>query len=164
MDKTIEERVDDLENIYTDVPQLMNVRFDEVNGRLNLLDRQMAVLIRDLRDVRGGVTRQLIAQDAEIAALKEKLDEVSADLAALKDTLGVEVASLRGTLGAEVVTQGHIGRRGGLTQGRTGRRGGLTQGHIGRRRRGAQRHSGIRNRVAQRYVGAGSGPLAGLTF
>jgi hypothetical protein len=80
MDKTIEERVDDLESIYTDLPQLMNARFDEVNSRLNLLDRQSATLIRDLRDVRGGVTRQLIAQDVEIANLKRLLEAETATL------------------------------------------------------------------------------------
>jgi len=87
MIKTIEDRVDDLESIYGDMPSLLNLRFDEVNGRLNLLDRQMAALIRDVRDMRGGVTRQLIEQDKEIVLLKEqitllnsKLDEQSASL------------------------------------------------------------------------------------
>jgi hypothetical protein len=80
MVKTIDERVDDREGIYTDLPQLLNPRFDKVNSRLNLLDRQMATAIRDLRDIRGGVTRQLVAQDVEIATLKHMLEKVLARL------------------------------------------------------------------------------------
>jgi len=82
--KTIEERVDDLEGIYTDLPQLLNARFDEVNSRLNLLDRQTAVLLRDLRDTRGGVTRQLIAQDGEIATIKGDVATIKGDMIGIK--------------------------------------------------------------------------------
>ena len=74
---TLEERVTDLEKLYTDLPEIMNLRFsrvetalrenatrfDEIAGRLNLLDTQMGMMIRDMRDLRGGVTRQLVGQD-----------------------------------------------------------------------------------------------------
>jgi hypothetical protein len=80
MSKTIDERVEDLESIYGDLPSLLNLRLDEVNGRLNLVDRQMAAMLRDMRDLRGGVTRQLIEQDKQIAALHQKIDKVGEKL------------------------------------------------------------------------------------
>ena len=70
------------------MPQLMNIRFDEINGRLNLLDRQASLLLRDLRDIRAGVTRQLIAQDQEIAIIKT-------DIATLNTFVAGEVGTLK---------------------------------------------------------------------
>jgi hypothetical protein len=107
IEKTIEKRVTDLESIYTDMPQLLNLRFDEVNGRLNLLDRQMATVIRDLRDIRGGVTRQLVAQDGEIAGLKTDMAGLKADMAGLNakfDAQGSEMSGLKAML-AEVLAR-----------------------------------------------------------
>ncbi len=91
MRKTIDERVDDLESIYGDLPSLLNLRLDEVNGRLNLLDRQMAAMLRDMRDLRGGVTRQLIEQDKQIAALHVKLGALDK---LLDEKLGIQDAKL----------------------------------------------------------------------
>ncbi|MEQ1697771.1 MAG: hypothetical protein ABL901_18220 [Hyphomicrobiaceae bacterium] len=107
MTKTIDERVDDLESIYGDLPSLLNLRLDEVNGRLNLLDRQMAAMIRDMRDLRGGVTRQLIEQDKQIAALRSEVaalhDKVAAlneRFAALNDKFDEKIGALDAKLDA----------------------------------------------------------------
>lgn len=98
MEVTIEKRVTDMEHIISDIPVIMNyrferfdtalrdhnARFDEINGRLNLLDQQMSMMLRDMRDLRGGVTRMLIAQDAEIASLKADMAGLKTDVAGLK--------------------------------------------------------------------------------
>ena len=64
--KTLDERVTDLETIYTDLPEILNLRLDrfhaqasEINSRLGLMDKQFAALTRDLRDLRSGMTAQL---------------------------------------------------------------------------------------------------------
>jgi chromosome segregation ATPase len=81
--KPLEQRVEDLEDLVADIPSLVNLRLEnvisnqhEANDRIALLDRQIAALTRDVRDTRGGVTRQLVAQDAEIAAIKATVTEV----------------------------------------------------------------------------------------
>ena len=105
MEATIEKRVTDLEALIIDLPEIMNflfervetalrdhaARFDEMGGRLNLLDKQMGMVLRDVRDMRGGVTRQLMAQDGEIAAIKDDVSVLKADVAELKaDVLGLK--------------------------------------------------------------------------
>ena len=64
--KTLDEHVTDLETIYTDLPEIMNLRFErfnaqasEINSRLGLMDKQFAALTRDVRDLRSGMTAQL---------------------------------------------------------------------------------------------------------
>lgn len=66
MTKTLEERVSDMEAIYTDMPEILNLRFDslkgqasEIAGRLGLMDTLIATLTRDIRDLRSGMTAQL---------------------------------------------------------------------------------------------------------
>jgi chromosome segregation ATPase len=109
--KPLEQRVEDLEDIVADIPALVNLRLEnmisnqqEANDRIALLDRQIATLTRDVRDLRGGVTRQLKAQDVEIAEVKAtvmdvntRLTRVEADVAVLKTdvaALKTDVASL----------------------------------------------------------------------
>jgi chromosome segregation ATPase len=101
--KPLEQRVEDLEDIVADIPALVNLRLEnmisnqqEANDRIALLDRQIATLTRDVRDLRGGVTRQLKAQDVEIAEVKAtvmdvniRLTRVEADVAALKADVAV---------------------------------------------------------------------------
>lgn len=74
---TLEQRVSDLEDLVADFPQLFTMRLETITaghhdmaGRLSLLDRQMAVMTREMRDLRGSVTRMLIAQDKRIAVIE----------------------------------------------------------------------------------------------
>ena len=87
MEHTIEKRVSDMEALNNDIPHILNLRlerfdtsfyenakrFDEVNARLNLIDKQFNMLTSDMRDLRSGVTRQLIAQDKAIAELRTEV-------------------------------------------------------------------------------------------
>ena len=80
MELTRDKRVAALENLITDLPEIINfrmeridtalrknaTRFDEISGRLNLHDKQAGMLMRDMRGLRGGVTRMLVAQDEAI--------------------------------------------------------------------------------------------------
>ena len=105
MPDTIEKRVLDLENLMSEIPEILNLRnerfenamrentsrFDEMGGRLNLLDRQMGMMVRDMRELRGAVTRQLIAQDERLAKIEGEVAGLKSDVAALKS----EVASLK---------------------------------------------------------------------
>lgn len=105
----IEKRLRDLESFYTDLPEILNLRherletaardhsarFDEINGRLNLMDRQMAMLTRDVRDMRSGVTRQLIEMDQRLVAQQADIKALQADMAAVKSTLKTDVSALK---------------------------------------------------------------------
>lgn len=53
----------------------------DASARIGLLEKQMAMVMREMRDLRGGVTRMLVAQDAEIAAIK-------ADVAGMRAQIG----------------------------------------------------------------------------
>ena len=70
MADTFEQRIKDLEDLMTDLPSLLNLRLEgltaaqsEMSARLALVDKQLGMIQRDLRDLRGGVTRQLVEQD-----------------------------------------------------------------------------------------------------
>jgi hypothetical protein len=83
----LDRRHTDVEGLVTDLPEIINLRFErtvatqsEVNARLNILDKQMATLTRDLRDMRGAVTRQLLAQDQRLKGIDETLQEILAAL------------------------------------------------------------------------------------
>ena len=115
--KPLEQRVDDLEDIIADIPNLVNKRLEtivlnqhEANDRIALLDRQMSGLMRDIRDMRGGVTRQLIGQDQEIAEIKARVIKLEADIGGLQnDVAGLksDVATLKSdvaTLMSDVAT------------------------------------------------------------
>jgi chromosome segregation ATPase len=81
MTEILEKRVADIEALITDLPELLNIRFERVDhslsehtARFNLLDKQMAMLVRDMRDLRGGVTRQLLEQDRRLSSIDQKLE------------------------------------------------------------------------------------------
>jgi chromosome segregation ATPase len=104
MEKTIDERVQSLETIYTDIPYIMNLRFerinaqwDEVSGRLGLLDKQVGMLMRDMRDIRGGVTRILVEQEKRLNGIDARLDGIERRLDGLERRLG-EVETRQGSL------------------------------------------------------------------
>lgn len=87
MDKTLDERVTELESFYTDLPEILNLRFErmdaqlsELSGRFNLMDRQIAALTRDVRDLRGGVTRHLVDQGKRLTAMEARLDRMDGRL------------------------------------------------------------------------------------
>ncbi|MEO1609424.1 MAG: hypothetical protein AAFR90_08755 [Pseudomonadota bacterium] len=61
MAKTLEERVTDLEEVYEDIPHLVNIRFDRV-------DRDIAVLKMDVASLKDRM-------DALPRAIAELLDE-----------------------------------------------------------------------------------------
>jgi len=80
MDDLLEQRVKDIEDLIADLPELMSLRLEsvaaaqsETAARVSLLDKQMAMVLREMRDLRGGVTRMLLAQDKRIAAMEARL-------------------------------------------------------------------------------------------
>ncbi len=111
---TLEERVTDLEKLHTDLPEIMNLRFsrvetalrenatrfDEIAGRLNLLDTQMGMMIRDMRDLRGGVTRQLVGQDGRLATMETRLTAVETQVAALATLMETRLTPIEEKLDA----------------------------------------------------------------
>ena len=77
----LDKRLTDLEALITDFPGMINLRFEsltaaqsEMTARMNLLDRQLATLTRDVRDMRAAITRQLLGQDERFAAIERRLD------------------------------------------------------------------------------------------
>ena len=114
--KPLEQRVSDMEDLIADIPHLVNIRLEgvmsslhETNSRIALIDRQFSGFVRDLRDLRGGVTRQLMAQDTEIAEIKAKVIRLETDMAIVKTDMAIvktdvaalktDVASLRAEMG-----------------------------------------------------------------
>lgn len=98
MTDTLEGRVQDIEDLIADIPQMMNLRLEsltaaqqDASARIGLLDKQMAMIMREMRDLRGGVTRMLVSQDEEIAKLR-------ADVAALM-SIRDDVTGLKGQVG-----------------------------------------------------------------
>ncbi|MFO1169569.1 MAG: hypothetical protein U1E49_01220 [Hyphomicrobiaceae bacterium] len=94
-------RVDKLEDLIADIPSLLSLRLEslqaghaETSGRLNLMDKQLANLTRDVRDLRGALTRQLLAQDAKLDAQDAKLEAQDAKLDALNAKLDAQDAKL----------------------------------------------------------------------
>ncbi len=90
----LERRVAELENFYTDIPEMMNLRLDrndaahaEHSARLSIIDKQLAALTRDVRDMRGGITRQLTGQDHRIASLEERLTGMEQGLTGMEQRL-----------------------------------------------------------------------------
>jgi len=124
MSDLLDKRVTELETLVWDVPNLLNVRFarfetelaslrtaiSDNTGRLTAIERAMFMIQTDMRDLRGGVTRQLIAQDERIASVQAELATVKADVSTLKSdvaTLKADVATLKAdvaTLKSDVAT------------------------------------------------------------
>ncbi len=103
--KTLEERVIDLESIYSDMPQLLNLRFntiksglEEIAGRVAALEKQQSMLTTDVRDLRNGMMIQFRLQNEKIDRIDQRLSNVETDVATLKSdvaTLKSDVASLK---------------------------------------------------------------------
>lgn len=59
-----EQRVEALEDLIADIPQIVSHRLEgptaarhETAARIGFLDKPMAMMLREMRDMRGGVTR-----------------------------------------------------------------------------------------------------------
>ena len=83
MSDTIEKRVADVENLVWDIPNLLNTRFARFEAaladntaRLVSIERTLSSALTDVRDLRGGVTRQLVEQDKRLADIEGKLDTI----------------------------------------------------------------------------------------
>ncbi|KUO60357.1 MAG: hypothetical protein APF80_07340 [Alphaproteobacteria bacterium BRH_c36] len=82
------------EDLIADLPHTMNLRLEtivgaqqEVAARLGLMDKQLSILVRDVRDMRGGVTRQFAEQDRRLNQLEHRLNGVEQRLDAVEQHL-----------------------------------------------------------------------------
>lgn len=99
--KPIETRLDELETFVADLPGLISQRFDSVaaqfqesSGRLSLLDRQIAIHVRDVRELRSVITRQVLNDDKLVTAIKSDVEAMKSDVTFMKD----EVTGLKSGL------------------------------------------------------------------
>ncbi len=94
----VEKRLNELESLVWDLPNLIDLRlgrvessYAEVSGRLSRIDRTLVVLQTDMRDLRGGVTRQLVAQDARLARMEERIERMEERIERMEGPLvGIE--------------------------------------------------------------------------
>ena len=94
----VEKRLNELESLVWDLPNLIDLRlgrvessYVEVSGRLSRIDRTLVVLQTDMRDLRGGVTRQLVAQDARLARMEERIEHIEERIERMEGPLvGIE--------------------------------------------------------------------------
>ncbi len=68
MKKTVEQRVEDLENFYRDIPELVNTRFNRVN-------RELADLKVDVSELKDRVTSLEVKFDAFPSMIAEIIRE-----------------------------------------------------------------------------------------
>ena len=105
MTDILEKRLTDLETLVWELPDLMTTRMARVDTELvslrasmveysqraATLERAMMVLQTDIRDMRGGVTRMLVAQDERLADVDKRLAGVETRLTGVETRLtGVE--------------------------------------------------------------------------
>ena len=90
----LEKRMINAEDLIADLPHTMNLRLEtivgaqhEVAARLGLMDKQLSILVRDVRDMRGGVTRQLAEQDKRLNQLEQRLEGVEQRLDGVEQRL-----------------------------------------------------------------------------
>ncbi|MBU2580856.1 MAG: hypothetical protein KJ622_03935 [Alphaproteobacteria bacterium] len=99
----LEKRMNNAEDLIADLPHTMNLRLETIVGaqhetaaRLGLMDKQLSMLVRDVRDMRGGVTRQLAEQDKRLSQLEQRLDGVETRLDGVETRLGAVERRLAG--------------------------------------------------------------------
>ena len=101
MADVIDKRISDLESLVWDIPNLLNARFtrfdtefvslrgalSDITTRVAALERTMTALQTDMRDLPGGVTRQLVEQDKQLkdqnirlTAIEQKIDGLEVKL------------------------------------------------------------------------------------
>jgi hypothetical protein len=115
MADVLEQQVKDIEDLIADIPHMLNLRLEgitaaqnETSARIALLDKQMSMVLRDLRDLRGGVTRQLVAQDERLSKMESHLGE---RLGGMESHLGERLGKMESQLGAIEVTLQEVVRR-----------------------------------------------------
>lgn len=103
MVKSLEPRVSDLEDIIADIPQLLNLRLEtihgaqqEANGRIGLLDKQMSMVLREIRDLRGGVTHQLVEQDKRMAEIQSDVKSLQAAITSVQPDIQGMKSDMKG--------------------------------------------------------------------
>ena len=113
---SLEQRVKDVEDLIADIPHLVGLRLEsitasqqETSARLGLIDKQMSMMLRDVRDMRGGVTRQLIEQDKRLAAIEGRLEALDTRQAVYEkkndkrfDTLEAKIGERLGTIETKI--------------------------------------------------------------
>jgi predicted nuclease with TOPRIM domain len=80
----------------------MDAQLSELSGRFNLMDRQIAALTRDVRDLRGGITRHLVEQGKRLTAMEARLDTTEGRLDKMEGRLGTmdgRLGTMEGRLG-----------------------------------------------------------------
>ena len=94
MQDIIEKRVGDIESLVWEIPNILNLRFERFQtehaffrkaiedntDRLKAIERIIALVQADMRDLRGGVTHQLVAQDETIRDLVKRLDALEGEV------------------------------------------------------------------------------------
>ena len=90
-----ERRITGLENLMVNLPQTMNLRLEtiagaqhEVAARLGLMDKQITGLLREFRDLRGNITRQLAEHDSLLDTMELHIEGFSARLEGMDQRLG----------------------------------------------------------------------------
>ena len=101
MTDILEKRLTDLETLVWELPDLMTTRMARVDTELvslrasmveysqraATLERAMMVLQTDIRDMRDGVTRMLVAQDERLADVDNRLAGVETRLTGVETRL-----------------------------------------------------------------------------
>ena len=101
MSDVIEKRVTDIETLVWDIPNLLNLRFTRFEtevaslrgaiadntSRVASVERAMTAMQVDMRDLRGGVTRQLVEQDRVLVAMGVTLKDQDRRLDAMGTSL-----------------------------------------------------------------------------
>ena len=94
MTDLMEKRLADLENLVWETPNLVNTRFERFDSefaslrnaivdntlRLKALERALILMQADMRDLRSGVTRQLVEQDKRLGSMEGKLSHMDGKL------------------------------------------------------------------------------------
>ena len=82
----LDKRLTDLETIVWDIPSLLTVRtakyeasFAEISIRLDKLERAVAMLQTDVRDLRNGVARFMAESDARMRSLEARMERLEAE-------------------------------------------------------------------------------------
>ena len=101
MTDLLDKRLTERETLVWETPQLINIRFERFDSefasmrnaivdntlRLKALERAMVLIQADMRDLRSGVTRQLVEQDKRLAGIEQQLGGQDKQLAGIEQML-----------------------------------------------------------------------------
>ena len=127
MTEILEQRIKDIEELVFDIPHLLEARLNVVtvsyqemaatlsslprqmsaaneaaSARINMLERQMAQMLREMRDLRGGVTAQMAIHGRSVEALEQRVGALEQRFGALEQRFGAleqRFGALEGTVG-----------------------------------------------------------------